>query len=148
MAGLVQGIFKPAHPEKYKGDVRNIVYRSSYELKYLMELDRDPSVIRYSSEETIIWYLSPLDKRKHRYFVDFFVERKVGDKVVGYLIEIKPSHQTSAPVMTDKKKKRTYLREVATFVVNEAKWEAARQYAEKRGWEFQVLTERELKIKR
>lgn len=146
MAGLVQGVFKPKHPEKYKGDVHKIIYRSSYELKFLMELDRDPSVVSYSSEEVIVWYVSPLDRRKHRYFVDFYVERKVDDKIIKQLIEIKPSHQLKAPVQTPRKRRKTFLNEVATFAVNQAKWEAATKFAESRGWVFEVWTERELKI--
>ena len=46
--GLLQGFYKPQNPDKYKGDVKNIVYRSSYELTYLRKLDLDPDVLEYS----------------------------------------------------------------------------------------------------
>jgi hypothetical protein len=31
--------------------------------------------------------------------------------------------------------------------MNQAKWNAARKWAEKRGWEFVIITEKELEIK-
>ena len=31
----VRGRFKPTNPKKYLGDVRNIYYRSSYEVKFM-----------------------------------------------------------------------------------------------------------------
>jgi hypothetical protein len=36
---------------------------------------------------------------------------------------------------------------VLTWGKNEAKWKAAREYAKDRGWEFVILTEKELGIK-
>ncbi|QIG70603.1 head completion protein [Rhizobium phage RHph_I1_18] len=144
MAGLIQGIFKPQNPEKYKGNVHDIIYRSSWELKFMMQVDRDPNVIKWSSEEMIIWYMSPIDNRKHRYFVDFVVDTKDGKRT---LVEIKPAHQTKAPVSTPKKRQKTYLKEVTTYVVNQAKWKAAEALCNAKGWKFAVLTEKELGIK-
>ena len=34
--------------------------------------------------------------------------------------------------------------EQRTWVINQAKWEAARKWAEKKGYEFLILTEKEL----
>jgi len=34
-----------------------------------------------------------------------------------------------------------------TWGVNQAKWKAAKEYCEKKGWEFRILTEKELNIK-
>ena len=144
---LLQGFYKPQNPQKYKGDIKQIVYRSSYELSFLTRLDNDKDVIQYSSEEVIVPYRDPVDKRLRRYFCDFYVKRKLGDKIVEQLIEIKPYVQTIPPVLTGtKKKKKTLLNEVYTFALNQAKWDAARTYCARRGWEFIIMTEKELGI--
>ena len=39
------------------------------------------------------------------------------------------------------KHRRRYLREVKTFVVNEAKWKAAEEFCENKGFQWQILTE-------
>ena len=102
----MKGFFKVRNPQKYKGNPREIIYRSSWELKYMMELDSDNKVVEWSSEEIIVPYLSPIDKKWHRYFVDFKVVRlnKYGEKIVE-LVEIKPHKQTNPPVKRNQKKK-------------------------------------------
>jgi hypothetical protein len=71
-----KGYFKPLNPNKYKGDTSNIVYRSRWEFVYMARLDKDPDVVWWQSEETIIPYRSPVDNRIHRYYPDFVVRRK------------------------------------------------------------------------
>ena len=39
------------------------------------------------------------------------------------------------------KHRRRYLREVKTFVVNEAKWKAAEEFCENKGFQWQIMTE-------
>ena len=46
-----QGKFRPRNPQKYGGDVSNIVYRSSYELKFMQYCDLTESVNSLKSEE-------------------------------------------------------------------------------------------------
>ena len=61
----------PVFPEKYAGDPTNIIMRSSWETRFASWCDKNPSIIRWSSEETIIPYRCPTDNLIHRYFVDF-----------------------------------------------------------------------------
>jgi len=75
-SGYRQGRFRPQKPEKYKGDPTKIVYRSSYELKFMQYCDLTESVNEWRSEEFFIPYISPLDNKVHRYFPDFFVKYK------------------------------------------------------------------------
>lgn len=138
-----KGIFKCKNPQKYKGNPTNIVYRSSWELKYMMKLDHDPKVISWASEENPIPYKSPVDGDYHRYFVDFWVKKAEGE----FLIEIKPQSQSIPPNRTGKTQKR-FLKEVATYLTNQAKWDAAKKYCANRRWQFVVLTENELGIKK
>ena len=139
----IQGTFKPKNWKKYKGDPTRIIYRSSLELKFMMFLDNNPSILEWSSEETIIPYLSPLDKQPHRYFVDFKVKMETKRGQETHLIEIKPLSQTKIPPKREKVTK-AYLNEIKTFAVNEAKWKSAEEFAKRRGWKFTILTEKDL----
>lgn len=40
------------------------------------------------------------------------------------------------------------LYEAHQWAKNQAKWKAAQSYAEKNGWEFHILTEKDLKSRR
>lgn len=147
MARTYQGYFKPRNPDKYKGDPTNIIYRSSWELKLMMYLDSHKSVLKWSSEEIAIPYISPIDGKVHRYFPDFLVTKinKEGKKET-VLIEVKPFEQTKPPKKKEKLTKR-YITEVKTWGINEAKWKAAKEYCKDRGWGFHIFTEKELGIK-
>lgn len=139
-----QGLFRPKNPYKYKGDVNNIVYRSSWEKRFLTWCDENPSIVEYSSEETIVPYICETDSRMHRYFIDAWVKVKDKDgKLSEFIVEIKPWAQTQPPKYPGKQTKR-YLEEVETFVKNQSKWAAAKKYAAQRGWQFIILTEKEL----
>ena len=138
-----QGRFVPTHPEKYKGDPTNIVYRSSWELKLMRFLDDNTNVLEWSSEEFFIPYVNPFDKKAHRYFPDFFVRVKEKDgKIKTMILEVKPSAQTKEP--TKKRISRKYVTEVVTWGVNESKWKACHKYCEERDWEFRIVTEQDL----
>jgi hypothetical protein len=142
MAKYLQGLFKPIHPQKYRGDLTNIVFRSSWEMAYMCRLDKDPNIVEWSSEETVIPYVSPADGGIHRYFVDF--QYKTKDNRI-FLIEIKPVAQTKQPpVPKSKRVSKRYMRDIQIFAVNKAKWEAALNFCEERGWVFKVLTEKDL----
>ena len=135
-----QGKFNPKFPQKYNGDVSKIQYRSSWELQVFVYMDKNPDIVSWNSEEVVVSYISPIDGRRHRYFVDVWMKNRKG---AIYLIEIKPAAQSKPP----KKKSRVtkkYLNEVKTWGVNSAKWVAATAYCEERGWIFKVITEKDL----
>jgi hypothetical protein len=141
-----QGKFRPKNPAKYKGDPTNIIYRSSWELKFMNWVDNKDTIVSWKSEETVIPYMSPIDNKWHRYFVDFQIQvRDKNGKLQSYLIEIKPEKQTKPPIIQKRTTKR-YLQEVITWGTNEAKWKAADTYAKDRGWQFLILTEKHLGI--
>lgn len=138
-----QGKYKIKNPHKYKGDINNIIYRSSWEAKLLHYLDTKSSVISFSSEEIIIPYISPLDGRVHRYFPDAWAIMKTNKGLKTYLIEVKPLSQTSLP-NPNRKKTAKLLNEITTYMVNEAKWDAAKEYCKQRDWQFLILTEKDI----
>ena len=55
-----QGKFTPRFPRKYKGDPTNIIYRSSWEYKFMVWADTSTSVQEWASEEIAIPYISPV----------------------------------------------------------------------------------------
>ena len=132
--------FIPIFPEKYTGDPTNIIMRSSWETRFASWCDKNPSVLKWSSEETVIPYRCPTDSRIHRYFVDFKINVSTGKT---YIIEVKPAAQTQPPIYPGRQTQR-YITESLTFMKNQAKWEAAIEFAKDRGWEFKIITEKEL----
>lgn len=141
----VQNFFKPTNPQKYVGDLNNIVYRSSYELRAFRWCDSTESILEWSSESIIIKYFDPTTNKIRRYFPDLYIklQEQTGD-IKRLLIEIKPKRQTIPPNPSPKKKTRTYLTEVKTYAKNAAKWEAARNFCLDNGMEFKLVTEEDL----
>ena len=139
-----KGKFKPQNPHKYIGDPTNIIYRSSWEVILMDYLDKHQNIKRWSSEEIIIPYFSPIDGKKHRYFPDFFVEQEKEGKIEKILIEIKPKKQTVPPTKSlspTGKITKSYLNEVKNWGINQAKWNSAIAYCNSKGWKFAVMTE-------
>ena len=118
-----KGKYRVKNAHKYKGNVNNVVYRSSWERAVLKFLDLSSDVIEFSSEETVIPYRCATDNRIHRYFIDLTFKTKDGKK---YLIEIKPDKETRPPVQPKRKTKR-FLTEVMTYMKNQSKWKAAQE---------------------
>jgi hypothetical protein len=142
----LQGKFSPRNPSKYVGDINSIFYRSSWERRAMVYFDNNENVLQWSSEEIIIPYVSPLDKKIHRYFPDFLIKVKQKEGIIKtFLIEVKPFKQTQQPEVGKKVTKR-YITEIATWGVNDAKWKAAKEYCADRNWEFVLITEKELNI--
>jgi hypothetical protein len=137
-----QGKYPVKNPEKYRGDYTRVFYRSSWELRFFNWADKNPDIIQWSSEEVVIPYKSPIDGKWHRYFPDVWMKNKAG-KV--FLIEIKPFKETQEPEKRSRVTKK-YLTEVKTYGINISKWKAAKEYCADRGWEFKIITEKELKV--
>ena len=147
MAESIKSIFKPSHPRKYKGDARNIICRSSWERRFCNWCDINESILEWGSEEFWIPYLSPIDNRTHRYFPDFIIKVKESTgEVKTYVIEVKPKRQTKPPIKK-KRVSKSYLYEMKTYSVNQAKWSAANEWCKDRRIQFKIITENELGIK-
>lgn len=148
-----KGRFKPKNPQKYKGDPSKIIYRSGWELKAFRWIDQHPDVTYWQSEEIIVPYLSPKDNKIHRYFPDLVFELVKNGKKYTYMIEIKPASQTRPPDPRRRNATPTgrvstrFLREAATYAINDAKWEAAKKYCAQKGWIFKIWDEKSLGIK-
>jgi len=140
-----KGKYKIKNPNKYLGNPTNIIYRSLMERRFMEWCDSNDKCYKWSSEEVVIPYISPIDNKQHRYFPDFLIQTQKG----WFLIEVKPLTQSRPPKKLvvenlELKKKRRYIKSVQTWLVNEAKWKAATKVCEKKGWSFQILTEKQL----
>ena len=131
-----QGLFEMKNPSKYIGK-HTPRYRSSWELKFMRVLDAHPNIIAWASESHRIPYVNPLTRKSTVYVPDFFMvyEDKAGNRKAEF-IEIKPAGQIMG--------KAKSVQQKAAAIINEAKWQAARAFAERQGVGFRVLTENEL----
>lgn len=142
--GMYKGKYRVVNPNKYRGDIQNIIYRSSWELRFMKWCDTNPAVQEWGSETIVIPYKSPVDNKVHRYFVDFYIKVKSKDNAITkYLIEIKPEKFTKPPPVPAKKT-RKFIEEVFQYGTNQAKWKAANEFCLDRGMKFLVLTESDL----
>jgi hypothetical protein len=138
----VTGDFSKYNPKKYTGD-RPIYYRSSYELRFMIIVELNPKVIKWSSEQIVIPYFMqeklPNGKkilRKHNYNSDFTIWLDTGEI---YIIEVKPynkSPQNNAQIKRD-----------PDVYKNACKWKAALQFAKLKGYQFKVVNEKHLKTR-
>ena len=139
-----QGVFKPVNKKKClnKGE---IIYRSGLEMKVMFELDKNPNVIEWNSEGTIVPYIKPTTGQPARYFVDFYMKVKMQDgNMKKFLIEVKPHKQTMLKEHGNSKPS-TILYDQIQFAINTAKWEAAKLYCKKKGdMEFLLMTEKDI----
>ena len=142
-----KGKYKPLRPYKYKGNPTKVIYRSLWVRKFMQYCDDSMNILEWASEEMFVWYKSPVDNRAHRYFPDFYIKVRESTGVIKkYIIEVKPKRQTKPPAKP-KRQTRGYLREAFEYAKNKAKWKAANEWCLDRGYEFKVLTEKELGIK-
>jgi hypothetical protein len=135
-----KGKFTPKNLKKYRGDAQKITYRSMWERQTFKWIDNQSDIVEWNSEEVVIPYRCQTDNKMHRYFIDVYFKTAAGKK---YLIEIKPDKQTKPPRGTRKTKR--YIKEALTYVKNQCKWEAARDFAELNDCEFCIWTEHTLK---
>lgn len=136
--GWKQGLYKPNHPQKYKGDITKIVFRSSWELSFAKFLDGNPNVLEWASEEFFVTYFNPSKRRNARYYPDFWVkyQNKHGE-IIQEVIEVKPHSQVQRPKGGNKYNQMQWF-------VNMAKWEAAIKFCKERNLKFRVLTEKSM----
>lgn len=138
-----QGQFVPRNPHKYTGRYP-IVVRSSWERMFCQWLDVNQSVIAWTSEGVVIPYYDPIQQKRRRYYPDFWMKVNTEQGVQQFLIEIKPRKETKPPTPKGRKATKTQLYQEATWVTNQAKFEAAEKYCQKMKWNWKILTEKEL----
>ena len=126
-----QGYINPQSCKKLFESVKNqpIIYRSSYEKKFMVWCENSPIVKVWGSECIEIPYI--MNNKPHRYYPDYVLELNDGRKI---LVEIKPKSQTIKPTNMN-----CYAWE--QWIKNQHKWTAAKQWCDRNGLEFWILTE-------
>jgi hypothetical protein len=120
-------------------------YRSRLELKALKYADFNKFITKWSCEPFHVKYIKPTDGKVHRYFIDLFLEFKSGDK---FIVEIKSKGETTPPKPPKNKTQKAinnYQRALQTYAINQAKWKAAKEFANANKMKFVILTEDQLK---
>jgi hypothetical protein len=139
------GKYVPKNPDKYIGDIHNIIFRSSWEQRFCIYCDNNESILKWSSEPLKIPYYNPLDKKYHDYNVDFYMKTLNNDGTEQeWIIEIKPEKQTKKPVyegIVTLSKLKAYNRNMQIWITNQSKFKAAKLWAEQRGFRFGVINE-------
>ena len=135
-----KGKYKVKNPKKYDGDHTQVIYRSMWERFAFKWCEDNPDIKSWSSEETVIPYISAIDNKYHRYFVDLKLNMKDGRTII---VEIKPDKQTKPP--SSRRRTKKHIRESLEYVKNQCKWNAAVAYCKDNGYEFQIWTEHTLK---
>ena len=126
-----QGYIDPRTCKKLINNTEPIIYRSSYERKFVVWCESSRDVVRWGSECIRIPYIMP-DGSTHSYYPDYYIEMVDGKKIV---IEIKPLNQTKAPVNENSWAHREWVK-------NNCKWKAAQEFCSAKGFEFRILTEK------
>lgn len=126
-----QGAVSPATCRKLFESQRNkpIIYRSSYEWRFINWLEHSTRVKRWGSECIAIPYV--LGGKTHTYYPDYVVEIDTGDV---WVVEIKPKNQTRKPT-----NQNTYAWE--QWLKNKEKWRYAIDYCNKHNLSFKIFTE-------
>lgn len=139
----------------YYGAKSTIRIMSSYEwraIQFIIQLYKAGRIKKWASEESIFEYSTPLDPpdKTHRYFMDFTIEMANGDMI---FIEVKPySQHAIPPKMKGRKKDSTYQEEVRSWIVNQSKWSAVKDFClrestERKKYKFVIWDEYTLKLK-
>jgi len=116
-----RGYHRGVHTSPKAGECK---YRSSWEEKYMLYLDSNPSVVSWTYEQTVIEYVSNIRTKKvRRYYPDFYVKYLDGKEEI---VEVKPKRKLEQAIV---KKKA----------------EAARNWCLSKGMSYLILTETELK---
>ena len=135
MSRFAQGKFTLKNPDKYVG-TRTPTYRSSWEFAFMKFCDEHNSVTQWASEAIQIPYRNPFTGKYTIYVPDFFIAYgdQTGKQRVE-LIEVKPANQTL------KEKLGRSRTNQAHYVLNQAKWEAARAWCKQKGIYFRIINE-------
>jgi hypothetical protein len=130
--------YKIKNPEKYVGS-KTPMYRSSWEMTFMMFCDNNPSIQQWSSEPVKIPYRDPLTGKQTVYVPDFlisYVDKNMKKHVE--LVEIKPANQ----MLKEKVGKNPYNQ--AQWIKNQAKWASANEWCKRQNIKFRIINENDI----
>ena len=135
---FAQGKFALKNPSKYLG-TKDPLYRSSWEFAFMKFCDESAAIAKWASEAVRIPYRNPLTGRYTIYVPDFFINYvDKGGQTHAEIVEIKPQNQSI------KEKVGKNLNNQASYILNQAKWEAATAWCRQKGLKFRVINETDI----
>ena len=148
-ANTLKGHYLPEHPEKVmtrQGELP--AFKSKLEWKMMRYCDLTPAVVKWCYEPpfAVVPYYDKGAKKNRHYYVDFVLwvkDPKAPGGVRQVWIEIKPYDQTIPPKVKQRVSESQVFT-IKTYITNQCKWEAARRYCTAHGFDFIVVTEKEL----
>lgn len=128
-----QGVLSPLIFHKVFPSQKNkpIIYRSSWERKFIGWAEHNKGVKYWGSECGGIKYRSSVDNNIHTYYPDFFLEMEDGRKIV---VEIKPKNQVKKPEGNNPWMVKTWMK-------NMSKWKTLKEICDQKNWSFWIITE-------
>jgi len=153
-----KGLYKPQNPDKYIGDLSDVMYMSSWELKFMIYCDNRSEILKWGSECFHIPYqmerknpeTGAIKKTNHKYWPDFYMEVVDPESETGYkkiVVEVKPSGETVQPVPPKKfstKAMKNFEYSIVAFQKNMYKWARAEEFCKSRDMTFMIITEKHL----
>jgi hypothetical protein len=144
------GYYRLINPHKYKGNPSDVVYRSGWELKFMLYCDLNPGVLRWESEPVKIQYVDFYGKTRN-YIPDFLMEcinPNNPDLLNKFLIEVKPEKETHEPIIPKGSISANQLKNIewsyAAWIKNKHKWAYALEWCKKRDYVFKIITEHQI----
>ena len=151
-ANYHQGLYIPENIHKtiQLNEKGGFWYRSMLEKKAMIYFDNSPDVLLWSSEPLRIPYVkNTWDDEKnvyvsktHGYYPDFYYETVGGRKVIA---EVKPVSETKMPSALNEKatakQRKNFDYALKTFEKNMYKWTYAKEFCDKNGIEFKIITD-------
>lgn len=153
-----QGLYIPVNKEKLiKANTEGgVYYRSGLEKKMMIYLDQNSRILRWSAEYIRVPYkktewnanLKDFETTEHTYYPDFYYELQRQDGSTSRVVaEVKPYSETIEPTikenMTGKQMKNLEYA-LKMYNKNLQKWKYMIEYCERKGFEFIIITEKNL----
>lgn len=144
-----QGYYKIKNVHKYMGNPTDIVYRSSWEYKFMLYCDLNEGVLKWVSESFKIPYIDYMGHSR-TYIPDFYLEtrnKKNPELMNRFLVEIKPAKETKEPIIPNnisEKKLKSLEYDLAVWQKNKYKWTFAKEWCKARDIQFWLVTEENL----
>lgn len=153
-----KGLYTPKNPEKYIGDLSDIMYMSSWELKFMIYCDHRSEILKWGSECFFVPYTmerkdpktGAIKKTNHKYYPDFYLEVIDPNSPEGFkrlVVEVKPSSEVNEPKPPKKfstKAMKNFEYAITAYQKNMYKWSKTKEYCSARGMEFMLVTEKHL----
>jgi len=145
-----QGYYKLVNPMKYIGNPTEVIFRSSWEYKFMIYCDLNSGVLKWGSEVFKIPYNDRMG-HPHVYIPDFYLETKNKDHdglMNRFLVEIKPDKEIREPVIPNgnisEKKLKALEYQITAWQKNKYKWVYAMEWCKARDIKFWLVTEENL----